>query len=102
VRDGAWHLAAWIDWEYAWVADADWDLARFAFFGAAQVGLVPEGFWSGYGRRPSPGRNAVYELHMIMWLAGLRPARRAPAAPELLARERLQGIGRILDRIEAG
>lgn len=38
LRDGAWHLAAWIDWEYAWVADPDWDLARFAFFGTAQVG----------------------------------------------------------------
>jgi len=101
VRDGAWHLAAWIDWEYAWVADPEWDLARFAFFGAAQVGAVPESFWSGYGRRPSPVRNAVYELHMVTWLAGLRPARRAPAAPELLARERLQGIGRILDRVEA-
>lgn len=100
LRDGSWHLAAWIDWEYAWVADPDWELARFAFFGEAQVGDVPDSFWSGNRRRPSPPRNSIYELHMITWLGGLRPTHRAPSAPELLANERLRGIGGILDRIE--
>ena len=100
-RDGAWHLAAWIDWEYAWLADPDWDLARFAFFGTAQVGAIPETFWIGYGRRPSPVRNAIYELHMVAWLTGLRPTRRAPTAPELLARDRLGEIRHLLEQIEA-
>lgn len=95
-----WRLAAWIDWEYAWIADPDWDLARFAFFGASQVGHVPEAFWSGYGRRPSVIRNAIYELHMITWLGGFRPERRAPTAPELLARERLTDIQSLLTFIE--
>lgn len=96
-----WHLAAWIDWEYAWLADPDWDLARFAFFGTAQVGAIPETFWTGYGRRTSPVRNAIYVLHMIAWLAGLRPTSRAPTAPELLARDRLREIGQLLEQIEA-
>lgn len=99
-RDRAWHLAAWIDWEFAWVADPDWDLARFAFFGTAQVGAIPESFWIGYGRRPSPLRNAIYELHMVAWLGGLRPTRREPAAPELLARRRLGELAQLLARIE--
>jgi len=100
LQDGVWRLAAWIDWEYAWVADPDWDLARFAFFGTAQVGTVPEKFWAAYGRRPSPFRSAIYELHMVTWLAGIRPTHRAPAAPELLARERLRDIERLLEQIE--
>jgi aminoglycoside phosphotransferase (APT) family kinase protein len=100
-RNDAWHLAAWIDWEYAWLADPDWDLARFAFFGTAQVGAIPETFWTGYGGRPSPIRNAIYELHMVAWLAGLRPTSRAPTAPELLARDRLRKIGQLLEQIEA-
>jgi len=67
-----WDLAAWIDWEFAWVGDADWDLTRFDFIGTAQVGQIPETFWRGYGRKPDPVRRAVYELFFIVWLAGTR------------------------------
>lgn len=100
-KGGRWRLAAWIDWEYAWVADPDWDLARFAFFGEAQVGEVPDSFWTGYGRRAAPIRNSIYELHMITWLAGLRPTRRAPAAPELLAVGRLSHLDALLTTIDS-
>lgn len=78
-----WDLAAWIDWEFAWVGDADWDLTRFDFIGTAQVGEIPREFWSGYGRKPDPVRHAAYELFFIVWLAGTRPMKRPILAPEL-------------------
>jgi hypothetical protein len=37
---------------------------------------------------------------MVTWLAGLRPVLRAPAAPELLARETLRDLGRLMDKID--
>jgi aminoglycoside phosphotransferase (APT) family kinase protein len=72
---GQWRLAGWIDWEYAWMGDPAWDLARFDVFTTAQAGLVDQAFWSGYGRSPDLRTFPFYELHVMVWLGSLRNPR---------------------------
>ena len=69
--DDRWRLAAWIDWEYAWMGDTEWDLARFEIFTRAQIGAVNDAFWRGYGGVPDPRKFPLYELHAMVWLGSL-------------------------------
>lgn len=98
--EAGWELAAWIDWEFAWVGDPDWDLTRFEFIGTAQVGEIPAAFWEGYGRRPDRARARIYELFFTTWLAGIRSEKRPVTAPELFARERVSQLDQLLSEIE--
>ncbi len=67
--DDHWHCCAWLDWEYAWVGDPNWDLVRMDLFRRKPIGPTPEAFWEGYGRSPSEPERSVYELHIFLWMA---------------------------------
>lgn len=67
--DDHWHCCAWLDWEYAWVGDPNWDLVRMDLFRCKPIGPTPLAFWEGYGRSPSKPERSVYELHIFLWMA---------------------------------
>ncbi|MGH2377226.1 MAG: phosphotransferase family protein [Candidatus Limnocylindria bacterium] len=97
-KDGSrWRLAAWLDWEYAWMGDPEWDLARFEIFTRAQVGAVNEAFWAGYGRRPDPRKLPFYELHAMVWFGSLQ--KRRPTVLVEAARDYLRDLDRHLDQL---
>jgi aminoglycoside phosphotransferase (APT) family kinase protein len=97
-KEGAqWRLAAWIDWEYAWMGDPEWDLARFQIFTTAQAGLVEDAFWAGYGGSPDPAKFPFYELHAMAWLGSLRNPR--PTALTAAARAYVDQIDAHLDAL---
>jgi aminoglycoside phosphotransferase (APT) family kinase protein len=64
-----WYCSAWLDWEYAWVGDPNWDLVRLDLFRSQPIGPTPEAFWEGYGRSPSEPERSVYEMHIFLWMA---------------------------------
>ncbi len=64
-----WHCCAWLDWEYAWVGDPNWDLVRMDLFRRKPIGPTPQPFWEGYGRAPSEPERSVYEMHIFLWMA---------------------------------
>jgi aminoglycoside phosphotransferase (APT) family kinase protein len=64
-----WECSAWLDWEYAWVGDPNWDLVRMDLFRRAPLGATPDTFWEGYGRYPAQPERAVYEMHIFLWMA---------------------------------
>jgi aminoglycoside phosphotransferase (APT) family kinase protein len=64
-----WQCSAWLDWEYAWVGDPNWDLVRMDLFRRAPIGATPDAFWEGYGRSPAQPERAVYEMHIFLWMA---------------------------------
>jgi aminoglycoside phosphotransferase (APT) family kinase protein len=64
-----WQCSAWLDWEYAWVGDPNWDLVRMDLFRRAPIGTTSEAFWEGYGSSPSQPERAIYELHILLWMA---------------------------------
>jgi hypothetical protein len=64
-----WGCAAWLDWEYAWVGDPNWDLVRMDLFRRQPIGPTPEAFWEGYGRAPAEPERSVYILHIFLWMA---------------------------------
>jgi len=101
VRSAAsgWQLAAWLDWEYAWMGDPEWDLARFDVFTRAQVGGVNDGFWRGYGARPDPARHGFYELHVMVWFGSLSNPR--PSSLTEAARVYVADLDRHLDVLSA-
>ncbi len=68
VRQGAerWDLAAILDWEYAWVRDAVWDLARFEMWRPEDIGLTPPAFYEGYAIPPNALRFRLYELALYL------------------------------------
>ena len=69
-RVGAqWQCSAWLDWEYAWVGDPNWDLVRFDLLRRKPIGATPDAFWDGYGRYPAEPERSVYELHIYLWMA---------------------------------
>lgn len=92
--DHRWKLAAWIDWEYAWMGDPEWDIARFEVFTRAQVGAVNDAFWAGYGSVPDARKFPFYELHAMVWLGSLRDPR--PTALTAVARAYVRDIDRHL------
>ena len=68
-EDGQWQCSAWLDWEYAWVGDPNWDLVRMDLFRRKPIGATPSAFWEGYGRYPAEPERSVYELHVYLWMA---------------------------------
>lgn len=68
-EDDHWYCCAWLDWEYAWVGDPNWDLVRMDLFRRKPIGPTPLAFWEGYGRAPAEPERSVYELHIFLWMA---------------------------------
>jgi aminoglycoside phosphotransferase (APT) family kinase protein len=66
---GQWKCSAWLDWEYAWVGDPDWDLVRMDLFRRKPIGATPDAFWEGYGRHPAEPQRSVYEMQVYLWMA---------------------------------
>lgn len=64
-----WHCCAWLDWEYAWVGDPNWDLVRMDLFRSKPIGPTPQAFWEGYGHAPSEPERSVYQMHIFLWMA---------------------------------
>jgi aminoglycoside phosphotransferase (APT) family kinase protein len=64
-----WRCSAWLDWEYAWVGDPNWDLVRMDLFRRKPIGGTPDAFWEGYGRCPTEPERSVYEMHIYLWMA---------------------------------
>jgi aminoglycoside phosphotransferase (APT) family kinase protein len=64
-----WHCSAWLDWEYAWVGDPNWDLVRMDLFRRKPIGQTPDAFWEGYGRYPAEPERSVYAMHIFLWMA---------------------------------
>jgi aminoglycoside phosphotransferase (APT) family kinase protein len=68
-ESGRWRCSAWLDWEYAWVGDPNWDLVRMDLFRRKPIGATPDAFWEGYGRRPAEPERSVYEMQVYLWMA---------------------------------
>jgi aminoglycoside phosphotransferase (APT) family kinase protein len=64
-----WQCSAWLDWEYAWVGDSNWDLVRMDLFRRKPIGGTPDAFWEGYGRYPTQPERSVYEMQIYLWMA---------------------------------
>jgi len=64
-----WKLAAVLDWEYAWVGDPVWDLARFEVWRPEEIGPTPPAFYEGYGSHPNALRFRLYEMALCLWRA---------------------------------
>jgi aminoglycoside phosphotransferase (APT) family kinase protein len=64
-----WQCSAWLDWEYAWVGDPNWDLVRMDLFRRKPIGATPDAFWEGYGRYPTEPERSVYEMQIYLWMA---------------------------------
>jgi hypothetical protein len=64
-----WRCVAWLDWEYAWVGDPNWDLVRMDLFRRKPIGATPDAFWEGYGRSPAEPERSVYTLGIYLWMA---------------------------------
>jgi aminoglycoside phosphotransferase (APT) family kinase protein len=68
-EDGQWRCAAWLDWEYAWVGDPNWDLVRMDLFRRKPIGATPDAFWEGYGHPPAEPERSVYTMQVYLWMA---------------------------------
>jgi aminoglycoside phosphotransferase (APT) family kinase protein len=69
-REGpTWECSGWLDWEYAWVGDPDWDLVRMDLFRIRPIGPTPSAFYDGYGSTPATLPSQVYTLHINLWMA---------------------------------
>lgn len=66
---GAWRFRAWLDWEFAWVADPAYDHVRATVQRFADIGPTPDTWWDGYGGRPEPVAFAAHALHDVLWKA---------------------------------
>lgn len=66
---GHWTCSAWLDWEYAWVGDPAWDLARLDLFRLKPIGPTPAAFFEGYGKAPKEPERTIYELSIYLWMA---------------------------------
>jgi hypothetical protein len=64
-----WECSGWLDWEYAWVGDPDWDLVRMDLFRTKPIGPTPSAFYEGYGAVPADLPRQVYALHIHLWMA---------------------------------
>lgn len=102
VRDdpAGWVLTGWIDWERAAIGDPELDLAVFDVFTRAQVGAVPEAFWTGCGRHPALERYRFYELVIVLALASFDHAQALPPGREA-RRIVTTDLGRLLNGIAA-
>jgi aminoglycoside phosphotransferase (APT) family kinase protein len=69
LEGGQWRCSAWLDWEYAWVGDPNWDLVRMDLFRRKPIGATPHAFWEGYGRYPAEPERSVYQMQINLWMA---------------------------------
>jgi aminoglycoside phosphotransferase (APT) family kinase protein len=67
--DQGWACSGWLDWEYAWIGDPDWDLVRMDLFRIRPLGPTPAAFYDGYGAAPADLPRQVYTLHICLWMA---------------------------------
>jgi aminoglycoside phosphotransferase (APT) family kinase protein len=65
---GRWTCAAWLDWEFAWVGDPVWDLARLDVFRITDIGPTPDAFFDGYGSAPESPAYEFYVLAINLWM----------------------------------
>lgn len=69
-KDGAdWRCTGWLDWEFAWAGDPDWDLARLDIFRLRDIGPTPSSFYDGYGSGPVPVVSELYEFAIMLWMS---------------------------------
>jgi len=66
---GGWAFRAWLDWEFAWVADPAYDHVRASVQRYADIGPTPDSWWEGYGGRPEPVAFAAHTIHYALWKA---------------------------------
>lgn len=59
----------WLDWEYAWVGDPNWDLARTDIWRIRDIGATPESFWDGYGALPDEPHFTFHQMSLYLWIA---------------------------------
>jgi hypothetical protein len=52
--NGRWEVRGWLDWEWAWIGDPDYDLMRLSTMRFQPIGATPSSFFVGYGREPGP------------------------------------------------
>ena len=64
-----WSCAGWLDWEYAWVGDPNWDLARADVWRIRDIGPTPESFWEGYGGPPVEPHFTFHKMSLSLWQA---------------------------------
>lgn len=88
-----WRCSGWLDWEYAWVGDPDWDLARTDTWRIKDIGPTPEAFWHGYGKKPDQPRFAFYVMSLYLWQANEQLSKPDPD-PSPLHRAALQYVDR--------
>ncbi len=94
-ENGPWTCSAWLDWEYAWSGDPDWDLVRMDLFRLKPIGPTPDAFYEGYGSFPQEPNRSIYELSIYLWMAkpvhGRRERRGACADAHLQGRNEISG-----------
>ena len=67
-EEDQWQCTAILDWEHSDLDDPDWDLAQLDGFRWAQLDLVPDEFFAGYGRAPSSPLYTLYRLERSAWI----------------------------------
>lgn len=66
---GSWRCTGWLDWEFAWVGDPAWDLARLDIFRTKDIGPTPDSLYEGYGTGPAPVVSELYEFAITLWMS---------------------------------
>ncbi|HEY7104844.1 MAG TPA: aminoglycoside phosphotransferase family protein [Acidimicrobiia bacterium] len=98
---GRWKCAAWLDWEFAWVGDPLWDLARLDVFRVTDIGPTPDAFFEGYGSAPEPPAYEFYVLAINLWMVNQSDdGSTALPATFAAARTYVRDLARHLVRIE--
>ena len=67
--DGVWRLAAWLDWEFAWAADPQYDLMKNGLQRVSDIGPTPSSFYEGYGSGLEEPWFSLYALGFHLWMA---------------------------------
>ena len=98
-----WRCSGWLDWEYAWVGDPVWDLARLDLWRMAPIGDTPDSFWEGYGRRPVEPSRSVYEMSLCLWQAaeGLASPQESRTETQRRALECVEEVDCYVDKLRA-
>lgn len=68
ITQNGWECSGWLDWEYAMVGDATWDVVRMDLFRTKPIGPTPRVFYEGYGAFPSEPNRSIYELSIYLWM----------------------------------
>jgi len=67
--EGRWRCTGWLDWEFAWMGDPAWDVARLDLFRIRDIGKTPPAFQEGYGAARVPVVSELYELAIMLWMS---------------------------------